>query len=74
MVVYLINRPKMGNLILTESNPSVELRVLENPEIRLIRGRQIKRNRLGKFEQKARNRNNLIVSAVRYAQNLVTGK
>ncbi|GAA4396844.1 amidohydrolase family protein [Nibrella viscosa] len=65
---------KVANLILTENNPLEDLDVLKNPELILVRGRRIKRETLDTFKQKARNRNNLLVSALRYAENLVIEK
>ncbi|MPR36970.1 amidohydrolase family protein [Salmonirosea aquatica] len=65
---------KVANLILTEGNPLEDLEVLRNPKIVLVRGRQLKRKTLGAFTQKARNRSNLLASALRYAEYLMIEK
>ena len=65
---------KVANLILTQGNPLEDLDILRNPDMVLIRGRQIKRETLDAFVQKAGNRNNLLASALRYAENLLIEK
>lgn len=65
---------KIANLILTEDNPLEDLDVLKNPKLILVRGRRIKRETLDEFKQKARNRHNLLASALRYGENLLIEK
>ena len=65
---------KIANLVLTEGNPLENLDVLRNPEMVMVRGRRINREALDAFEEKARNRSNLLVSALRYAENLIIEK
>ncbi len=69
-----IETGKIANLILTEGNPLEDLNVLRNPEMVLVRGHQINRETLHAFAQKARNRSNLLASALRYAEYLVIEK
>lgn len=65
---------KVANLVLTEGHPLENLDVFRKPEMVMVRGRKINRETLDAFAQKARNRNNLLVSALRYAENLIIEK
>jgi len=65
---------KVANLILTKDNPLEDLDVLGDPELVMVRGRQINRETLDQFAQKARNRSNLLASALRYAEYLLIEK
>jgi len=65
---------KVANLILVENNPLLDLSALQNPTTVFIKGRKLNRETLDFFEEKARNRKNLIVSAVRYLENLIIEK
>ena len=62
---------KAANLILVNSNPLVDLSALQNPSTVFIKGRKLNRETLDSFNEKARNRKNLIASAVRYLENLI---
>lgn len=65
---------KIANLILIDDNPLLDLTALQNPTTVIIKGRKLNKDNLDNFEEKARNRNNLIASAVRYIENLVFEK
>ena len=65
---------KIANLVLTSENPLRDLSVLEHPEAVFINGVPLDGETLGLFEDKARNRNNLLASVLRYAENLLKEK
>ncbi|OIQ23126.1 amidohydrolase family protein [Lacinutrix sp. MedPE-SW] len=65
---------KIANLLLTDSNPLLELSTLKNPSTIFIKGRKLNKDSLENFEEKARNRKNLIASAVRYLEHLIFEK
>jgi len=65
---------KVANLILVDNNPLLDLSSLQNPTTVFIKGRKLNREMLDSFEEKARNRKNLIASAVRYLENLIIEK
>ena len=65
---------KVANLILIDRNPLVDLSALKNPKTVFVKGRKLDRKTLDNFENKARNRNNLIASAARYLENLIVEK
>ena len=66
-----IQEGKVANLILLSTNPLSELSALQNPTNVFIKGRKINRETLDYFEEKAKNRLNLVASAVRYLENLI---
>lgn len=65
---------KIANLILLDNNPLVDLSILQNPSTVIIKGRQLDNNTLDFFEENAKNRSNLIASAIRYLENLIIEK
>jgi hypothetical protein len=65
---------KFANLLLVDTNPLLELSALQNTTKVFIKGRKLDRERLDNFENKAKNRSNLIASAVRYLENLIIEK
>ncbi len=65
---------KVANLILVDNNPLSNLSGLQNPSTVFIKGRKLNRKTLDSFEKQAKNRNNLIASAVRYLENLIIEK
>lgn len=65
---------KLANLLLVEHNPLQDLSTLQKPLVVFIKGRQVNRDHLDTFEAQAKNRNNLIATAVRYAENLIIEK
>ena len=65
---------KIANLILIDNNPLLDLSALQNPSTVFIKGRKLNKDSLDYFEEKASNRKNLIVSAVRYLENLIFEK
>ena len=69
-----IEKNKIANLILLKNNPLEDLQALENPEIVFIRGRAVDQKVLNEFKTKARKRNNLIATILRYLENRVIEK
>ena len=69
-----IEEGKVANLLLVDHNPLMELSTLENPSSIFIKGRKINRKTLLSFKEKAKNRKNLIASALRYLENLLIEK
>ena len=65
---------KVANLLLIDNNPLINLSSLQRPSTVFIKGRKLTRASLTNFEEKARNRKNLIASALRYAENLMFEK
>jgi precorrin-6B methylase 2 len=65
---------KFANLLLVDTNPLLDLSALQNPTKVFIKGRKLDRETLDNFENKAKNRSNLIASAVRYLENLIIEK
>jgi hypothetical protein len=65
---------KIANLVLIDNNPLLDLSALQNPKTVFIKGRKLNRDSLDDFEEKAKNRKNLIVSAVRYLENYIREK
>ena len=65
---------KTANLLLVEENPLAELSTLENPTCVFIKGRKLDRETLDSFKEKAKNRRNLLASALRYLENLIVEK
>ncbi len=69
-----IEEGKIANLLLLENNPLLTLSTLENPTSVFIKGRKLERETLVSFNEKARNRKNLMASALRYLENLASVK
>lgn len=69
-----IEENKIANLILLKGNPLLNLQILEKPEMVFIKGRKLDKEVLAKFEEKAKNRSNLIVSVLRYLENMIVEK
>lgn len=65
---------KMANFVLTKQNPLEILETLRNPRMVMVKGRKINMKQLKLFEDKARNRSNLIATAIRYVENLLVEK
>jgi hypothetical protein len=66
-----IEEGKIGNLILTDKNPLVDLSTLKKPLTIFVKGRKIDRKTLDIFEINATDRNNVMATAIRYAENLI---
>ncbi len=62
---------KIANLLLVDENPLVELSSLENPTCVFVKGRKLNRETLDSYNQKAKNRKNLMASALMYLENLM---
>ena len=69
-----IESGKIANLLLVDENPLVELSTLEKPAVVFIKGRKLNRETLDSYNKKARNRRNLMASALRYLENLIIEK
>ena len=65
---------KIANLLIVDNNPLIELSVLKNPSSVFVKGRKLNRETLDSFDEKSRNRKNLMVSALRYLENLIIEK
>ncbi len=62
---------KTANMVVLDTNPLLALSTLENPSTVFIKGRKIQKETLNKFEEKARDRKNLVASFVRYLENMI---
>jgi hypothetical protein len=69
-----IEEGKIANFLLVDENPLVELSALENPTFVFVKGRKLNRETLDSYNEKAKNRNNLMASALRYLENLLIEK
>jgi imidazolonepropionase-like amidohydrolase len=69
-----IEEGKIANFLLVNENPLVELSSLENPTYVFVKGRKLNRDTLNSYNEKAKNRKNLIASALRYLENLLIEK
>ncbi len=69
-----IEKGKLANFILTSKNPLEDLSVLNNPEWVMIKGRKIDKMLLKEFTENAQDRNNLVVTGLRYAEYLFIEK
>ncbi len=66
-----IEKGKMANLLLLDENPLEELKTLQTPKMVFVKGRKVNREQLSLFTEKAKNRNNLMATALRYAEYLL---
>jgi len=66
-----IQEGKIANLLLVDENPLFELSSLENPSYVFVKGRKLDRETLDSYNEKAKNRKNLIASALRYLEYLI---
>jgi hypothetical protein len=69
-----IEEGKIANLLLVDENPLVTLSSLKNPIYVFVNGRKLNRETLDSFKEKAKNRNNLLATALSYLENLVIEK
>ena len=69
-----IEEGKVANLLIIDDNPLLELSSLRNPSSVIIKGRILSREKLDSFNEKAKDRKNLIASALRYLENLLIEK
>lgn len=65
---------KVANILLLDGNPLIELSSLKQPSTVFVKGMKLERSTLSSFEEKAKNRNNLLASALRYLENLMVEK
>jgi hypothetical protein len=66
-----IEEGKIANFLLVDENPLIDLSSLENPTYVFVEGRKLNRKTLDSFNERAKNRKNLIASALRYLENLM---
>lgn len=69
-----IEAGKIANLLLVDENPLLVLSSLENPTNVFVNGRKLDRKTLESYNEKAKNRKNLMASALRYLENLIFEK
>lgn len=69
-----VEEGKMANLLLLDANPLEDLSTLQQPSMVFVKGRKLGRVTLDVFNQKAKNRKNLVASGLRYAENLMVEK
>ena len=69
-----IEEGKIANFLLVDENPLIELSSLENPNYVFVKGRKLNRETLDSYNARAKNRKNLIASALRYLENLMIEK
>lgn len=69
-----VEEGKIANLLLVDENPLVTLSTLKNPICVFVKGRKLNSETLDSFNEKAKNRKNLMASTLRYLENLVIGK
>lgn len=62
---------KKANLLLLDNNPLKDLSTLKKPHTVFVNGTQLNRNTLDTFNKKAVDRNNLMVSGLRYLEYLL---
>ncbi|WP_412983899.1 amidohydrolase family protein [Pontimicrobium sp. IMCC45349] len=69
-----IEEGKVANLLVLDINPLEDLSALSKPSTIFIKGKKLNRDKLNSFNLRAKNRKNLIVSAIRYVGNLIIEK
>lgn len=69
-----VEEGKIANLLLVDENPLVTLSSLKNPIYVFVKGRKLNRETLEFFNEKAKNRMNLMATALKYLENLVFEK
>ncbi|MEO9474046.1 MAG: amidohydrolase family protein [Cyclobacteriaceae bacterium] len=62
---------KTANLLILDKNPLEELKTLQNPKMVIVKGKIFNQQRLSLFKEKAKNRSNLMATALRYAEYLL---
>jgi hypothetical protein len=66
-----IEEGKTANLLIVDSNPLTTLSALKEPSTVFVKGRKLDRETLKHYNEKARNRKNLMASALRYLEHLI---
>lgn len=69
-----IEQGKYANFIITAHNPLENLGVLSHPEWVMIKGRKLTKSVLKQFTDEARDRSNLLVTALHYAEYILIEK
>jgi hypothetical protein len=66
-----IEEGKTANLLIVDRNPLITLSALKEPSTVFVKGRKLDRETLEHFNEKAKNRKNLLASALRYLEHLI---
>ena len=69
-----IQKGKRANIILTKTNPLENLNTLKEIQMVFVKGRKIESEILNELVLKANDRSNLLITALRYGENLVIEK
>ena len=69
-----VEEGKIANLLLVDENPLITLSSLKNPTYVFVNGRKLNREILDSFNEKAKNRKNLVATALLYLENLIVEK
>lgn len=69
-----IEAGKIANLLLVDENPLLALSSLENATNVFVNGRKLDRETLESYNEKAKNRKNIMASALRYLESLIFEK
>tara|TARA_R110002049_G_scaffold303977_1_gene498729 strand:- start:2167 stop:3600 length:1434 start_codon:yes stop_codon:yes gene_type:complete len=69
-----IEEGKVANLLVVDENPLDNLSSLKKPTYVFVKGRKLNRETLDSFNEKAKNRKNLMATAIRYLENLIVEK
>ena len=69
-----IEEGKTANLLVLDTNPLDDLSALSEPSTIFIKGKKINRDKLNSFNSKAKDRKNLVATAIRYVENLLVEK
>ena len=69
-----IEEGKIANLLLVDENPLINLSSLKKPTFIFVNGRKLNRQTLNSFNEKAKNRKNLMATALMYLENLIIEK
>ena len=66
-----IEEGKTANLLIVDRNPLITLSALKEPSTVFVKGRKLDRETLEHLNEKAKNRKNLMASAMRYLEHLI---
>ena len=66
-----VEEGKVANLLLVDENPLLELSTLQQPAFVFVKGRKLNRETLDSYNEKAKNRKNLMATSLRYLENLL---
>jgi len=69
-----IEKGKLANLLIVDENPLTHLATLEDPTYVFVKGRKLNRETLNSFNEKAKNRKNVVATGLKYLENLIVEK